>query len=141
MMCPDYEAWIKYVQTPTQMHTAQTFVIPEPFPMGARVARLSDDGWLPVGFFQMWNPNVSGIHDYPQDHGTAGRTDMQQALRWPRAKRVLIPELIGIHLEGQLAPGQKNWRGRQMEWFGPAPDPKPAPPPRKPPPPKTYSGE
>lgn len=129
MMCPTYEDWIRYLQTPTQMHTAETFVIPEPFPLGARVARLHADGWMPIGFFQLWHPKGSGIAEYPDLHGTAGRTDMLHAMRWPRAKRILIPELIGIHLEGKMAPGQKNWRGRRMEWFGPQPHPcKPMPP-------------
>ena len=118
MMCPSFEAWIEYIQQPVQMHTAQTFVIPEPFKMGARVARLNKDGWLPIGFFQLWNAGRTGIKDYPVEHGSAGRTDMLQAMRWERGKRVLIPELIGIHLEGRMKAGEKNWRGRKMEHFG-----------------------
>ena len=118
MMCPSFEAWIEYIQQPVQMHTAQTFVIPEPFKMGARVARLDKDGWLPIGFFQLWNAGRTGIRDYPVEHGSAGRTDMLQAMRWERGKRVLIPELIGIHLEGRMKAGEKNWRGRKMEHFG-----------------------
>ncbi len=132
MMCPSYEAWVRYMQTPTQQHTAETFVIPEPWPIGARVARLQNDGWMPIGFFQLWNAKHSGIHDYPLQHGTAGRTDMLHAMRWPRERRALIPELLGVHLEGPIAPGQKNWRGRRMSWFGPSPlalTP-PMPPPR-----------
>jgi hypothetical protein len=126
MMCPSYDAWVKYMQTPTQQHTAETFIIPEPFPIGARVARLGLDGWLPIGFWQLWNPIGSGIHDYPQSHGTAGRTDMLQAMRWPREQRALLPEIIGVHLEGPIAKGQTNWRGRRMSWFGPSPSPPPA---------------
>lgn len=119
MMCPDWLSWVKYMQKPVQQHTAQTFVIPDAFPLGARVARLHADGWLPIGFFQLWHPVGSGIHDYPEEHGTAGRTDMLHAMRWPREQRALIPELIAVHLEGPLGKGQKNWRGRQMGHFGP----------------------
>jgi len=121
MMCPSFEAWMRYFQSPTLQHTAQTFVIPEPFRMGVRVARLTEDGYLPIGFFQLWNAAQTGIRDYPREHGTAGRTDMLHAMRWPRRKRALLPEIVGVHLEGPQAPGQKNWRGRTMQWFGPAP--------------------
>jgi hypothetical protein len=83
---------------------------------------------MPIGFFQLWNV-ASGIKDYPLEHGSAGRTDMLHALRWPRRRRHLIPELIAVHLEGPIAPGVKNWRGRRMEWFGPKPHPLPHRPP------------
>jgi len=137
MMCPDFGAYIRYMQNPTQMHTAETFVIPEPFPLGARVAPMQAGKlWMPIGFFQLWNPEGSGIHDYPHDHGTAGRTDMLHAMRWPREKRQLIPELIAIHLEGPIAKGMKNWRGRRMGHFGPPPHQDPHQPP-----PSTYCGE
>jgi hypothetical protein len=129
MMCPSFDEWIRYIQRPTLHHTAETFVIPEPFPLGARVARLWNDGWLPIGFFQLWSVSGSGVRDYPTEHGTAGRTDMLHALRWPRRRRHLIPELIAIHLEGPIEPGVKNWRGRRMEWFGPQPHPRPHRPP------------
>jgi hypothetical protein len=118
LMCPDFDAWIQYVAAPVCQHPDEIFVIPEPFRMGARVAKLGDDGFTPIGFFQMWNV-ASGIVDYPVEHGIGGRADMAHALRWPRHRRVLIPEIIGIHLEGPIAPGQKNWRGRVMGPFGP----------------------
>jgi hypothetical protein len=118
MMCPSFEAWNAHVTNPTCQHPDQTFIIPEPFPMGPRVARLDIDGYVPIGFFQLWNAKETGILDYPEEHGTAGRTDMLHAMRWPRPKRGLIPEIIGIHLEGPIEPGKKNWRGRQMGPFG-----------------------
>jgi hypothetical protein len=118
MMCPDFQSWMQHVTAPVQHYTAETFVIPEPFPLGVRVAPRNQEGWLPIGFFQLWNAGVTGIRDYPQEHGTAGRTDMLHALRWRRQLRHLIPELIGIHLQGSIPEGVTNWRGRQMEKFG-----------------------
>lgn len=138
MMCPDFAAWIRHMQNPVLQHTAETFVIPDAFPMGARVAPIqSGKLWMPIGFFQLWHPNGSGVHDYPMEHGTAGRTDMLHAMRWPRERRALIPELIAIHLEGPIPKGQKNWRGRRMGHFGPPQPEQPKPPPQPP----TYCGE
>jgi hypothetical protein len=120
LMCPDYAAWSRHVAAPVLQHTAEIFVIPDAFPMGTRVAKLDGEGYVPIGFFQLWNPRGSGILDYPAEHGTAGRTDMLHALRWPRAKRVLIPELFAIHLGSPIPKGKTNWRGRVMAPFGPA---------------------
>jgi len=119
MMCPSFEDWMGHVTNPTCQHADEIFVVPEPFPMGARVAKLGDEGFMPIGFFQLWNAAVSGITSYPDTHGTAGRADMLFSLQWPRGRRSLIPEIIAIHLEGPLVPGTKNWRGRRMGPFGP----------------------
>ncbi len=118
MMCPSFADWMTYVTDPVAQHADQIYVVPEPFPMGARIAKLDGEGYVPIGFFQMWHAGQSGVTDYPNEHGTAGRTDMLHALRWSRGKRVLLPELIGIHLEGPIARGEKNWRGRRMGRFG-----------------------
>ena len=129
MMCPSYEAWQQQVQTPHIQHADQIYVMPEPFPIGPRVAKMDGEGYVPIGFFQLWNAGRTGIRTYPNTHGTAGRTDMLFALQWPRARRVLLPEIVVTHLEGALPPGEKNWRGRRMDWFGPKPCRKPPAPP------------
>ncbi len=38
-----------------------------------------------------------------------------------RKRRVLIPEILGIHLGSPIPPGKTNWRGRVMAPFGPGP--------------------
>ncbi len=118
MMCPSFEAWMQFVGEPLRQHTDQIFVEARPWPLGARVAKLDGDGYIPIGFFQLWNAAATGIKDYPNQHGTAGRTDMLHAMRWPRPKRLLIPEIVGIHLEGPQEKGKRNWRGRTMKPFG-----------------------
>lgn len=120
LMCPDFNAWMRHVAAPVLQHTAEIFVVPDAFPLGTRVAKLDGEGYVPIGFFQLWNPTGSGIDRYPAEHGTAGRTDMLHALRWPRAKRILIPELFGVHLGSPIPKGKTNWRGRVMAPFGPA---------------------
>jgi hypothetical protein len=79
------------------------------------------EGYEPIGFFQLWNPNGSGIKRYPETHGAADRTDVQFAKKWPRANRALIPEIIGIHLDSENATVDemgKNWNGRKTKTFG-----------------------
>ena len=120
MMCPSFEAWIDHLTNPTCQHADEIFVVPEPFPMGSRVAKLGDEGYVPIGFFQLWHASAGHL-TYPIEHGTAGRTDMLFAMQWARRNRVLLPELIGIHLEGRIDEGMRNWRGRQMGPFGRAP--------------------
>lgn len=118
MMCPNYAEWIKYIENPQLTHTAWVYVYPTIFPMGVRVAQYKDDGYIPIGFFQMWHPSSSGVCTYPTSHSTAARTDMQHAKQFPRNKRALIPELIAIHLESEKSAEMGvNWRGRKTKLF------------------------
>lgn len=81
-------------------------------------------GYVPVGFFQLWHGSQDEhagvrVKPYPQNHGTACRTDVQHALQWDRRQRVLIPELLVAHLESESAKHGSNWNGRQTQPFGP----------------------
>lgn len=118
VMCPGFREWIAWHGKPETQHADEIFVIPPSWPLGPRIARLDGEGYVPIGFFQMWHPGVSGVSDYPTQHGTAGRTDMLHSLRWARDKRALIPEIFAVHLQGDIEPGMTNWRGRKMERFG-----------------------
>jgi hypothetical protein len=122
LMAKSFEQWAAHLTCPELQHDSNIFVRGNTFPFNVRVATHRDEhgGWLPIGFFQLWHPGVSGMSDYPEQHGTAGRTDMQHAQRWPRERRGLIPELIGIHLESEEAHMSANWEGRRTRYFGPA---------------------
>jgi hypothetical protein len=92
-----------------------------PFPMGVRIGEYMSEGYEPIGFFQMWNPNGSGITEYPNQHGAADRTDVLFAKKWKRQNRILIPEIIGIHLDSEnstINEMGKNWNGRKTAYFG-----------------------
>jgi hypothetical protein len=39
------------------------------------------------------------------------------AKKWPRAKRALIPEVVGYHLESTDASMSANWYGRKTAPF------------------------
>lgn len=121
LMCPSFDDWIEHMAHPTRQHVDDIFVIPDAFPLGTRVAGLGagHEGYCPLGFFQLWNPAASAIDRYPEETGSAGKSDMDHSFRWPRIKRVLIPEIFAIHLGSDLPVDSNNYRGRVSSPFGP----------------------
>jgi hypothetical protein len=64
----------------------------------------------------MWHAIFRDLR-FGEEHPTAAWQDVEFALRWPREKRVLIPEVMCLHLEPY---GQKlgvNWSGRESPRF------------------------
>ena len=122
MMCRSFSDWLTFVEKPEVQHSLNAFVQASAFPIGTRVAAMDEgaDGYVPIGFFQLWHPGASGVHAYPQ-HSDAGRGDFRFGRSWPRAKRALIPEIVGIHLESETCDMATNWRGRKTRPFGPEP--------------------
>ena len=123
MMCPTFDAWVRYLSAPEIQHRHSIFVNFTAFELGARLAKLYPDpgmpwgdGYAPVGYFQLWNPTESGRSEYP-DHSAADHSDHAFARLWPRNERILIPEIAAIHL-GQSG---QNWNGRKTAHFGPVP--------------------
>jgi hypothetical protein len=72
-------------------------------------------GWRPLGFFQMCHR--SAFDSYPQNTIGADHCDLEFVRHWERSKRVLIPELLGIHLESVGATKGINWYGRKSQPF------------------------
>lgn len=122
MMCRGFDSWMAYVAAPEVQHSCDAFIQANAFPLGARVAKMREDGWAPIGFFQLWNAGRTGRLDYP-DHGAADRSDLAFARQWPRSRRGLIPELVAIHLASDDDGSSMgiNWRGRKSPHFGPEP--------------------
>ncbi len=112
-----YAEWDKFLEMPTLQHECDAYVHLNAFPLGTRVTSKDGGGYIPIGFFQMWRPAVSGVHDYPVAHTDAGRGDMVFAKMWPRAKRAMIPEVVGYHLESTDASMSANWYGRKTAPF------------------------
>lgn len=110
-------AWSTFQEMPALQHECDSYVHLRAFPMGTRVTAKDAGGFIPIGFFQMWVPKVSGILTYPDQHTDAGRGDMVFAKQWPRHKRGFIPEVIGYHLESANADGMANWHGRKTSPF------------------------
>lgn len=121
-------AWNQHQAMPRLQQEDNVYVHVDQYPLGTRIATSDYGGYLPIGFFQLWNPKTSGITDYPENHTSAGRADMVFASQWARAKRALLPELVVYHLESEPGAMQGiNWAGRRTKPFGAAvTDPIPA---------------
>jgi len=96
---------------------------PEGLAVGARWVNQMT-GWNAIGFFQLWHSSQdewqgARIKPYPHLHNSACRGDVQHSLQWDRPKRELLPEIIAVHLESQLAKLGANWKGRKTRPFGP----------------------
>ena len=114
-----YAAWQKFLEKPQLQHEASAYIHLDAFPLYTRFMSPRANGYVPVGYFQMWFPKQSGIYRYPEGHTTAGREDMLFALAWPRQRRALIPEVVAYHLESEAAGLGTNWAGRKSAVFGP----------------------
>jgi len=124
MMCPNFEEWSKFIVKPAPMHTGWVYIHPTAFPVGVRIGQYMGDGYQPIGFFQMWHPNISGVKLYPEDNAGADRTDVLHAKKWGRKNRAFIPEIIAIHLDSENSTVDtmgKNWKGRITQPFGYSP--------------------
>lgn len=91
---------------------------PKEFPLGARIIHY-ELGYTPIGYFQLWHKDMRVR--YPVHQGNAEHTDVLFAAQWPRAKRVLLPEVIVCHLDSMPGPSVMgaNWGGRTTARFGP----------------------
>lgn len=112
-----YEKWDKFLEMPDLQHENNAWIHVGAFPIGTRVMQKHANGYIPIGFFQLWNPNVSQIRRYPDKHSDAGRTDLLFAMQWPRGLRGFIPEIVGYHLESKDASMESNWKGRKTAPF------------------------
>lgn len=82
-------------------------------------------GYVPIGFFQLWHSTAdlfkgARTRPYPVEHNDAARCDVQFALQWDRRDRILLPEIVAVHLESKSGiPLGANWSGRTTPRFGP----------------------
>jgi hypothetical protein len=121
--CRGWETWHRFCDRP-QFERLWEVRFLRDFPTGARI-RLQDGpfaGYVPCGFFQLWNAGATGYRDYPiHEAGTAEGSDLMHAARFPRKYRELIPEIVGIEL-GTDQPGNVgvDWAGRRSPEFSAA---------------------
>lgn len=112
-----YDKWYEHVKKPKMVNECGVYIHPRVYPLATRFMSPEFGGYLPIGFFQMWNPGVSGVTRYPECHTNAGRTDMLMSANWPRSFRSFLPEIIGFHLESEKAAQGANWNGRETSRF------------------------
>lgn len=112
--------WMNFIAQPTPQHDNGVFVqFPPNFRIGTRIYKTEYNGYVPIGYFQLFHGESCKLK-YPEAHDLgAARTDMLWAVRWPREKRQFIPELYCYHLSSENTSGVmgKNWNGRVSQPF------------------------
>ena len=116
-MVKGYKAWEKFLEMPVLQHEDFTWIHMHAFPIGTRVMHRHQGGWVPIGFFQLWNPGVSKIDLYPEGHTDASREDTHFACYWTRSERGFLPEVVAYHLASEDAGHGTNWAGRKTSPF------------------------
>lgn len=127
VMVQGWDAWQriqKYLDH--QQHDFHCRVnFPNGYNVGTRWAN-SMFGYVPIGFHQLWNGPGGSMYNgivrrhYPFDgHNNAARTDIQFAIQWDRRQRLLLPEVIAVHLESEPGTLGVNWAGRKTKRFEP----------------------
>jgi hypothetical protein len=96
---------------------------PPGYPVGTRWVG-AQHGYCPIGFLQLMHGEAlsyKGVRarPYPAHHGDAARSDVQHAIAFDRKDRVLLPEVVAVHLESEPAGLGANWKGRTTRRFGP----------------------
>lgn len=113
-----WREWQTFLDMPKLQHEDNAYIHLNALPLGTRLMQEHACGYVPIGFFQLWNPCASGVSTYPDKHNDAGRTDLQFAMKWPRGLRGFIPEIVGYHLESKDSGFGTNWSGRKTAPFG-----------------------
>lgn len=119
--CTGFSQWVKFMNNP-KMYADNWLLTSMGIELGARIVHLYGQvgdkgkfgGYKPLGFFQL--VNTSSFFKYPEDSTTADHTDIQFANLYPREKRILIPEIFGVHLASEKGWGN-NWNGRTTTEF------------------------
>ena len=92
---------------------------PPPFPLGSRLILPEFEGYVPIGFFQLWHASTG--RRYPITERDGGEhTDVLHAIQWDRVDRHLLPEFVVVHLDSGRHPWGINWHGRKTERFAAA---------------------
>lgn len=105
--------WEKYKREYNSKTDVAWFVYP-PFglPIGSRLVHGDYGGYVPIGYFQLWHSDQR--IRYPITlQSTAEHTDLLHGVEWSRPKRVLLPEVIVVHLASPGARMGANWGGRK----------------------------
>lgn len=120
VMCDSPNDWFNFISNPELQQEDNVFVrFPDKFKIGTRIFKNEYNGYIPIGYFQLFNA-AAGNLVYPVEHESAARTDMLFAAQWPRDRRVLIPEIYAYHISSEPTVGAamgKNWNGRVSQKF------------------------
>jgi len=124
--CVGHEEWDAFISRPWGNSRLPHYMVGDyrGWKVGRQIYHGAYGGYIPIGYFQLWNPKASGIKRYPDvQQADAEHTDVMHAVqgRWSeRMKRVHLPELMLVHLLSARGHGA-NWHGRKTPPFRPEP--------------------
>jgi hypothetical protein len=118
----DVPGWVSYAGwlTDTSSNPGTAFFLnaPPSWRVGGRISAAGQDGWRPCGFWQLWHSSQWG--SYPElPDADAEAVDLVHAGRWPRRRRVLLPDWYALHLVSAKVPMGTDWHGRRSQRWGP----------------------
>jgi len=115
LMCNSYEDWLEIIANPISIFNGIT----NQYNLGGRFID-REQGYLPLGYHQLWNPIKGKSIYYPSNFTSADKSDIEFAKKWEKNDRELIPETFGVHLDsGNNKQSGINWIGRKTPLFGP----------------------
>jgi hypothetical protein len=116
--CRSADAWDR-LRNSDYLHTRRQWRYMIQPPPGCkpctRVAHGDYEGWVPVGFFQLWHSKVRTRYSWKPGAG-GEHTDLLHGTSWKPENRILIPDFYAIHLSTGMKMGE-NWRGRKSPRF------------------------
>ena len=125
--CNSFEDWRAHLATHRHQHKFHYRIDPPRFDLGARIAIRAYDGYLPIGYFQLWHGSTGRRYPTTQQDG-AEHTDVLHAIQWDAEERHLLPDFFVVHLDSAPSAMGSNWKGRRTPRFGPArPQSRPGP--------------
>lgn len=121
LMCNSFKDWVNfYFFKSRSLHEGWIFLHLNDFHVGERIVRYMDGQYYPIGFFQLWKPDKSGVYIYPQKiDGNMDNDDLLHVKQFLPDKRGFIPELISVHLASRKHEMGQNWKGRATKNFIP----------------------
>lgn len=119
LMCNSFQEWYDFMHNSKPIYEGWIYCHTDRFPIGTRIVQYHGMGYMPIGYFQLWNPQKTNIYDYPIENAGFDRTDVVHLKRWDKSKIGFIPDLVCIHLASENHAQGQNWLGRKTPKFGP----------------------
>ena len=120
--CDSWEDWQTHLLNHRYQHKLGYRIDPpNSFRLGSRIKINAYDGYLPIGYFQLWHGSLGRRYPTTPDGG-AEHTDVLHAIQWEAEDRHLLPDFLVVHLDSTASKFGANWAGRTTPRFGPPQD-------------------
>jgi len=119
----DVKELLTYIDNPSNLVNNNWLINLEEYKVGSRICQFYGqhgdngkfDGWNPLGFFQLAHKDYFDSYPYLEEN-EYDHADLLFSKLWHRSRRVLIPEIVAIHIASENVWGQ-NWGGRKSKDF------------------------